>query len=293
MKELLPPNSTPLEQRLADALSTTFDLGEQHLRGLKLKSPPSNWLQALIFEYGLGELTPYLPSEKILQEGISFLRIRGTAAAVKMALSWKNITADVIESPPSFESHQELAATTYKPYLHFAEYDLELAVYPTLQQICQIVPLATLGQPIRSRLWRLRYGYNRDVFRLDNSRLDDGLLSDDSGVFIQLRCLSNPQKISFALQSSHAVELGEVTVEQSIYISQCKQIFAWEANTLYLDDFPEIKEVYSTSISSGSEQVAPAYYTEQVWTAASWASAEGWTDTRTIITMQATIKERR
>ncbi|WP_249962285.1 phage tail protein [Histophilus somni] len=291
MNHLLPPNSTPLEQRLSQANALAFNLGEQQLRGLKITNPPQQWHKVLVWEYGLNELTAYLPNERLLKEGLDFLRIKGTALAVKTALSWVNIQANIQESPPSSESNAILSKIDYQPYKHFAEYELLLHQIPTYRQINQILALTELAQPVRARLWRLIYNYDRSILHLDEGNLDHHYLTDDSGWLAQHT--SRPIKLSLEQKCGRHIRNNAPQISTAIEIQYKNHTTSWEVNTLYLDDQPEIKEVYSTNVKSGSEQVSPVYYTEQVWTAATWTDASRWTDTKTLITVKATIKERK
>lgn len=284
MNHLLPPNSTPLEQRLSQANALAFNLGEQQLRGLKITKPPKQWHQVLVWEYGLNELTAYLPQDRILKEGLDFLRIKGTALAVKTALSWVNIQAELQESPASSEPHAILNQSAYQPYQYFAEYELRLHQIPTYSQINQILALTDLAQPVRSRLWRLIYNHDRKVLRLDEGTLDDHYITDDSGWTTQHT--DRPIKLSLEQKCGRHISDNAPQISTAIEIKYKNHTASWEVNTLYLDDQPEIKEVYSSSIGTGSTDIAPAVYRAQTWTAARWTDATGWQTTNYIITIE-------
>ena len=284
-QDLLPPNSTALEQALAQIGAGILDLGDDDaIRGRKF-DPPDNWLDALIYEYALGEITPYISDKRrLISEGIRWTRLRGTPASLHIAFSWVGLDADIIESPPSIERNEP--GITYRPHRHFAEYDLRPHGTPTPAQICQLVNLALLSQPVRSRLWRLVYGYDRGVFRLDDSLLDDALLDDDSGIRIdhaQLPCLpaGSQPKISFGTAHGSWAMYEGASLSVAITITIAHVISSVEAHILYLDDLPQPFEIYTIQAGSSTPR-AVALYFGQVWADAPWPSST-WTNTNVII----------
>ena len=87
-EHLLPSNATPLEQALSLATDplTRLTLSAHAVRDFKAK-PSDPLLPWLIWEYGLGELLPYLPEpRRAIAEGILWQRLRGTPAALATAL---------------------------------------------------------------------------------------------------------------------------------------------------------------------------------------------------------------
>lgn len=290
---LLPPNSTQLERNLVQTIAHSIDLDADMITGVKFDAP-DGWLDALIFEYGLAELSPYIKDKRqLIKDGIAWQRIRGTPQSVHDALSWIDVTADIYEPPPSNEFNSDLAAIDYIPAKHFAEYDLHPHELPINAQICQIVALALLAQPKRSRLWRLVFDYDRSVLRLDEGSLDDELLDDDSGIRptrAQLPCLPNIKsldiipKLSFKLQYGAQVIRDTGSVVAATHINHATQTNSWTANMPYLDDLPDPFEVLSISTGNASPPAAAIYY-GQVWAAQSWAVTDStWDKTNIIIT---------
>ena len=168
---LLPTNATVLER----ALSVSTDLltrlaGEaEALAGFKT-DPADSLLPWLIWEYGLGELLPYLPEpRKAITEGIRWQRLRGTPAALTTALSWIGATATVEQETPG---------------IHFAEFQFDPGqVLESDETIANLIAIARLSAPARSRLSRIYHGWDLRRVVLDESRLGEALLSDHSGVF--------------------------------------------------------------------------------------------------------------
>ena len=280
-QDLLPPNSTALEQALAQIGAGILDLGDDDaIRGRKF-DPPDNWLDALIYEYALGEITPYISDKRqLIREGIRWSRCRGTPQSLHLAFAWVGLDADIIESGPSAERNDPGA--TYQPHRHFAEYDLHPHGVLTPEQICLLV----LSQPVRSRLWRLVYGYDRGVFRLDHSPLDCDLLDDDSGIRIgrtELPCLppgSDP-KISFRQRhASHAIR-EESEAWAVVIITVASHAISRESHVLYLDDLPLPFEIYTALSAAGNPRGVAVYY-GQVWADQPWPRSN-WTNTNAII----------
>jgi len=207
--DLLPPNATQLERDFSRAISPLPTLGPQLnwellgensaellseagsamlletsaplrkpggavpiIRTAKRTNIPDSVVPWLIYEYGLGEILPYLGNNqrRAIAEGVLWQRIRGTREAVRVALSWINIAGLVEESE----------AGTYR----WAEYQLGLSAGTTGEQIItDIVGVTRISSPVRSRLQRIYAVYDFRRFVLDDSLLSDGgMLSDHSGV---------------------------------------------------------------------------------------------------------------
>lgn len=168
---LLPPNATALER----ALSVSTDLltrlaGDAEALASFKTDPADSLLPWLIWEYGLGELLPYLPEpRRAIAEGIRWQRLRGTPAALTTALSWIGATATVEQETPG---------------IHFAEFQFDPGrVLDDDGQIANLIAIARLSAPARSRLSRIYHGWDLRRLVLDESRLGEALLSDHSGVF--------------------------------------------------------------------------------------------------------------
>lgn len=167
---LLPRNATPIEQAIELAIDPFDRLAApiEYLSRVKIAAPDAI-LPWLIWEYGLAELLPYLPDRRqAIREGLRWQRLRGTPAALTMALSWIGMTAAVEEEEQTSE--------------HWAEFQLDPGRVLLDAEIDPILAVARLSAPARSRLARMYHGYDHRHMRLDKSRLDDALLSDYSGI---------------------------------------------------------------------------------------------------------------
>lgn len=171
-RSILPGNSTDLEKHL----ERTVDFGKFEapldLLGRAKLDAIDSYVPFLIWEYGLGELLPYLKDPKrALSEGILWQRLRGTPQSLVIALEWID-----------FEAVIEQEETGMK----FAEFMLDTGkVIRDPSIIPDVLALADLSSPARSRLSRIYNGY--DIRRLKLSEgpkgeLNHHMLSDYSGV---------------------------------------------------------------------------------------------------------------
>ena len=171
--DLLPPNSTQLERDFSRSTSFLQRTGGPvpTIRTAKRVNIPDSVVPWLIYEYGLGELLPYITNQRqAIAEGVLWQRIRGTPESVRVALGWVGVTG-LIEEPE---------AGTDK----WAEYMLGLAVGTKGDAaIDRIVAVSKISSPVRSRLQRIYAVYDYRRFVLDWSLLSEGgPLSDHTGV---------------------------------------------------------------------------------------------------------------
>lgn len=167
VETLLPSNATPLETSLEQAFAWDFEPDD--LRGFKFKTEAVPYFfDDLVYEYGLESVSLWLEdSSEILREGLLFQRLRGTPAAMKMALKWTGLEDVIVEEEPAGE--------------HFAEFQLGLEGLPNNFSIDAIKALADMAKPVRARLTRLSNSlYDRRHLILDQNQYGD-FLSDYSG----------------------------------------------------------------------------------------------------------------
>lgn len=167
---LLPPNATPFMRAMeaAPAFAPTFAPIETMV-GAKF-DPPDSWLPCLLYEYGLGELLPYLDDpRRAIREGVLWQRARGTAAALKTAFGWRGFGAQIEEAGPG-------------PRYYWFQVDPGKIALGA--ESADLAGLAGLSAPARARLIRLYHGLDRRSFRLSKSALSGlDLLSGWSGVW--------------------------------------------------------------------------------------------------------------
>ncbi len=181
---LLPSNSTQTERIIESVMvePAAVPNSADAIAGTKLLVPPSSFLPFLIYEYGLGELTPYVPNlYALIKDGIAWQRIRGTLRAVTMGLGWLNLAAAIEEAWTGrrFWNSYQLRFTT------LPEKDA-----PDLERIEAISSLST---PLRSKLRRGVFQYDVGPLIGDRARLDGSLLEFESGIKATAGTLNFPE----------------------------------------------------------------------------------------------------
>lgn len=170
--ELLPGNSTGWERAVAGVLDTTATLGPAItiIRGTKITAPPPSFLPFLIYEYGLGELTPYVPNlYDLIAEGIDWQRVRGTPAAIALALSWLGYSARIEEE------------STWRRFWNMFQLELD-RVRDGRSDLDRIAGVAKLSVPLRSVFWRGYQGLDIRPLTYGQSHYSNAHYGEYSGV---------------------------------------------------------------------------------------------------------------
>lgn len=181
-RHLLPPNATALEKAVDqtapkwDATAQAFPLPRQ---GTPEAVKP--WLAA---ELQLAPFARYFATtDELLAAGGAWLLMRGTAAAVLLALSWVGFAGATVDQSG--------------PYLH-----LNLGRPATAAEIDQIAHVVRESVPAHVRFWRVYWGHDRRPLRLDAGQpLDTAQLDASSGVWIDVST-GEPVKASFGIKHS-------------------------------------------------------------------------------------------
>jgi hypothetical protein len=150
LSDLLPGNATAWERAVGEALDTNGSVSPAivAIRGTKLLAPPPSFLPFLVYEYGLGELTPYVPNlYELIAEGIDWQRVRGTSAAIDLALAWLGYAGDVVE------------ASSRRRFWNLFQLHLD-RVRDARADLERIAGVAGLSVPSRSVFWRGYHGLN-------------------------------------------------------------------------------------------------------------------------------------
>ena len=214
--DLLPPNATSLER----ALSLAIDPGPQvdaviaALPGLKIVNPPPSFLPFLVYEYGLGELTPYLPNlYQLIDDGVRWQRVRGTPAAVAKGLGWLGYAATIEEPPPR--------------RIRWTNFELALdRVRDADTDLIRIEGIAQLSVPVRSVFWRGYHGYDIRALEGGRTRWSGALWSSYSGT----RLAPGTVKWSFGrrIEVDHALTDAELAA-LGVYLPPAGAQLGWGA----------------------------------------------------------------
>lgn len=169
------PSSAQPWERLTGEVTDLYAALLAEYDGIRVadETPPPQFLPFLVAEYGLGELTPYVPNlYQLIDQGVRWQRIRGTPAAVARGLEWIGYAATIEEEPVRRRK--------------WNRFQLELARVrdaedPDLERVEGVTQLSV---PIRSRFYRGFRGYDVRAAELSWSRLSNCLLSQHSGARI-------------------------------------------------------------------------------------------------------------
>lgn len=173
MTSLLPSNAGHFERAIeaAHAERWTRMGGAVPAITTAKENPPPSFLPFLVWEFGLGMLTPYVDNlYGVIDEGVRWHRIRGTYAGVRKGLGFVGVTATL---EPAWYGR----AWWNSNQLRFDE--LPENDSPLLERIEGITRLSL---PFRSDLRRGVYAYDIEPLQGDHSRLDDTHLDVESGV---------------------------------------------------------------------------------------------------------------
>lgn len=168
---VLPSNATDFELAIAAVDDPHARLADavEAIRAAD-RAPPTPFLPYLIWEYGLGELTPYVPNVyALIAEGVRWQRVRGTSAAVVKALAWLGY-AGALEWEPTRRRWWNGVQLALGRLRDAEEPDLD-----------RIEGLMGLSLPFRSDFLRGFYGYDVRAVETGWTRLSAGMLSDWSG----------------------------------------------------------------------------------------------------------------
>lgn len=177
-------------------------MGAEAIRHAKF-NPPLSFLPFLVYEYGLGELTPYIPNLYSLvvdREGVNWQRVRGTPAAVYKGLGWIGYTA-------TLEDAWYGRAYWNSTQLRFPS--LPAKDSPDLERIEGIVRLSL---PKRSQLRRGVHQYDVGPAIGNASRLNGSLLERESGTRLRtdgpLWSFGRTTEIDYTLTEAEGTAIG-------------------------------------------------------------------------------------
>ena len=194
--ELLPPNASQLVRDVIAANDIDIDDAVTTLATLK-QNPPDQFLDWLIWEYGLEELAPYIQDKReAIKTGILWQRIKGTPRSLAMGLSWVGFDDAVFEQ--------------FSPGVNAPRYMISAGRIPQTDEIDDIIGVSRLSAPPATRLWRVWHDYDVRALKLSTHRIGSALLSDASGV------RHNGVKLSFAERFSSQAKAPDIEVASAV-----------------------------------------------------------------------------
>lgn len=160
---------------MADALAPDDAVvsGIAAMRRVKYVSPRPSMLPFLVWEYGLGELTPYVPNlYDLIDQGVRWQRVRGTVSAVAIGLAWIGYTAEIEE------------AWTGRRWWN--SFQLRFPTLPASDtpDLERIEGITSLSVPKRSQLRRGVHQYDVGAVEADHAMLDGSMLNSESGIAV-------------------------------------------------------------------------------------------------------------
>lgn len=204
MTSLLPTNATPLESALdltgAD-IAGRIAPGIDAVPGWKIVNPQPPLAPWLVYEYGLGALSPYVANVfDLLEDGIAWERLRGTHAGMARGLGFVGYSAELVDPPAR--------------RLAWADYQLDLdRVRDSETDLVRIAGIAGLSQPARSMFRRGVHGYDIPAAEASWTRLSGSIVGDDSGVHVQSTGGKAGPKWSYGRSHEAEVTLSQAELE--------------------------------------------------------------------------------
>jgi len=233
--ELLPLNATNWERAVANAMSASSETeaGIAAISGTKLVAPTPTMPPFLIWEYGLNELTPYVPNlYNLIDEGIAWQRIRGTPGAITKGLSWIGYTAALEE------------AETVRNYWN--SFQLRFDALPTndVPDLERIDGIASLSVPKRSQFRRGVFQYDVPALTADATRLDASMPDHESGVRLEadgpVWSFGRTHEIEHTLTEAEGTALANWVAPAGAGLTWADMTFPWSSATFAWNSDPAV-----------------------------------------------------
>lgn len=221
---LLPGNASPLALTLSDVDDDFANLIDPFNSILGANNlPPAAFLPFLIWEYGLGELSPYLPNlNDLISQGIHWQRIRGTPASIYLGLSWLGY-GGVVENVPTRRTR-------------WNQFWLELSRVRDndLPDLARIAGIVQLSPPERSIFARGFRTYDVRACETGYQKTGMSLTADSSGVYIP----NVPPKWSFGRRYERDTTFTEAELTAlGVWIPEIAPGGLWvDDHTLWVDE---------------------------------------------------------
>jgi hypothetical protein len=179
-RHILPPNATALEKAVDQAIPAWDGLADAF-------APPSQgdapaFLPWLAAEWGIAQFDRYFDDvPQLVEQGLPWLRERGTAAALLRALHWLGYDQARLDEDGA--------------WLH-----LDLGRVVGDADLLPVAHVVRASLPAHVRFYRVFHGHDLRPLRLDHGPgLDAGMLDNDSGTWVDVSPHGGPVKLSQAL----------------------------------------------------------------------------------------------
>ncbi|MCL1962464.1 MAG: phage tail protein [Desulfovibrionaceae bacterium] len=175
-RHILPPQTTPLERAVDQTLPAWDWMAESAAPAAVRRDP--EFVPWLAVDWQVSQFAPYFDSvPALLSSAIPWLMQRGNPASVRAVLNWLGFDGIALDEDES--------------WLH-----LDLG---RLVQDAELKPVAHVVRasiPAHVKFYRVFHGWDLRPIRTDSGRLDDALLDDDSGVWVDVWPHGNHIKVS-------------------------------------------------------------------------------------------------
>lgn len=200
---LLPPNSTLWERCVAEAVAFGPVVVESinDITSAKLVTRPATFLPFLVDEYGLGELTPYVPNlYDLIGDGIKWQRIRGSVTSIKMGLGWIGYSADYA------------AAWTGRNWWNSYQLYFDRLPVNDAPDFERIEGIVTLSECLRSDFRRGVCQYDAPALEGDETIPDEAIGDNESGIIVSsagtIWSFGRTQEIDHLLTKAEGESIG-------------------------------------------------------------------------------------
>lgn len=203
MTSIIPDNSRPYEKAIEASHSERWSRLNDAVPSITTAkdNPPPSFLPFLVWEFGLGVLTPYVDNlYNFIQDGIRWQRVRGTFAAVRRGLAFLGLTAAV---EPAWHGRTWWNSSQ----LRFNQLPSNDA--PLLERVEGITKLSL---PLRSDLRRGVIEYDIPPVEVDGTLLDGSLLDEESGIRMPngsaIWSFGRTAELDVLLSEAEGIEIG-------------------------------------------------------------------------------------
>ncbi|WP_420408699.1 phage tail protein [Hoeflea sp.] len=197
------------------------------------EAPPPSFLPFLVWEFGLGMLTPYVDNlYEVIDEGVRWHRIRGTYGGVKMGLGFVGVTATL---EPAWHG---------RAWWNSNQLRLDALPENDAPLLERIEGITRLSLPFRSDLRRGVFDYDIEPLQADHSRLDGAHLDVESGVRLYdggtVWSFGRATEIEHTLTEAEGTAIGNwIEIPEEGGVQWASMTYPWVTATFAWGDNPQ------------------------------------------------------